>query len=146
MSAIRDPGRYLCAVTVAGLSDLPLFLHSRGLSNDAEARKKLAEMIGDPDAEYEELLEASPAFRADAIQTPLLIVHGTEDRRVDIEHAYRLRAMLDAHGKTYKWRTLEGAGHSLNSKQWIEVAEAMLTFIDGFLHPVTVESHPRRQN
>jgi dipeptidyl aminopeptidase/acylaminoacyl peptidase len=146
MSVIRDPKRYLCAVTVAGLSDLPLFLHSRGIANDPEARKKLAEMIGDPDAEYEELIEISPAFRADAIQTPILIVHGTEDRRVDIEHAYRLKAMLDAHGKTYNWRTLEGAGHSLNSKQWIEVAEALFTFVDGFLHPMTVEFHPRREN
>jgi dipeptidyl aminopeptidase/acylaminoacyl peptidase len=146
MSVIRDPGRYLCAVTVAGLSDLPLFLHSRGVSNDAEARKILAEMIGDPDAEYEELIEASPAFRADGIETPLLIVHGTDDRRVDIEHSYRLRAMLDAHGKTYEWRALEGAGHSLDSKQWIEVAEAMLTFVDGFLHPIAAKADLQRQN
>jgi dipeptidyl aminopeptidase/acylaminoacyl peptidase len=139
ISAIRKPNRYLCAVTIAGVSDLPLQLHSTGLGKTKEGRKELEKIFGDPTTEYDEMIAISPAYRADEIEIPVLIVHGTDDHRVDVEHAYRLKAMLEAHGKRYSWLLLKGAGHSPNSSEWLKVARALGLFVDDYLHPLEFE-------
>ena len=139
ISAIRKPNRYLCAVTIAGVSDLPLQLHSNLQGATKEDRKELEKVFGDPTTEYEEMIAISPAYRANEIDIPVLIVHGTEDRRVDVEHAYRLKAMLEAHGKRYSWYLLKGAGHSPTNSQWLEVARVLSLFVDDYLHPFKSE-------
>jgi len=137
ISAIRNPDRYLCAVTISGVSDLPLQLHSTGLWKTEEGRKELEKVYGDPTTEYEQLIAISPAYRADEIEIPVLIVHGTEDLRVDVEHAYRLKAMLEAHGKPYSWYLLNGARHSPTNKEWLAVARTLGLFVADYLHPPT---------
>jgi dipeptidyl aminopeptidase/acylaminoacyl peptidase len=62
-----------------------------------------------------------------------------DDRRVDVEHAYRLKAMLEAHGKPYSWLLLKGAGHSPTSSGWLKVARALSLFVDDYLHPIEFE-------
>ena len=139
ISAILKPNRYLCAVTIAGVSDLPLLLHSDLRGATEKVREAFGEIIGDPTTEYDELIAISPAYRADEIDIPILIVHGTEDRRVDVEHAYRLKAMLEAHGKRYSWHLMKGAGHSPTNSQWLEVARVLGMFVDDYLHPIYSE-------
>jgi dipeptidyl aminopeptidase/acylaminoacyl peptidase len=139
ISVMRRPDRYLCTATVAGISDVPLFLNSTGMTRTEEGRDALEKYIGDPETEYERLVSISPAYRADEIEIPVLIVHGTEDRRVDVEHAYRLKTMLKAHGKRYSWYLLKGAGHSPTNRQWLEVARVLSLFVDDYLHPFNSE-------
>jgi dipeptidyl aminopeptidase/acylaminoacyl peptidase len=139
ISVMRRPDRYLCTATVAGISDVPLFLNSTGMTKTEEGRDVLEKYIGDPETEYERLVSISPAYRADEIEIPVLIVHGTEDRRVDVEHAYRLKTALEAHGKPYSWYLLRGAGHSPTNRQWLEVARVLSLFVDDYLHPFESE-------
>jgi dipeptidyl aminopeptidase/acylaminoacyl peptidase len=138
VSAMRKPDRYLCAVTVAGVSDLPLQLHSNLQGATKRDKEDLKKVFGDPTTEYEEMAAISPVYRADEIEIPVLIVHGTEDRRVDVEHAYRLKAMLEAHGKTYSWHLMQGVGHSPDNTQMLEVARVLTMFVDDHLHAVEI--------
>jgi len=143
-STIRKPDQYLCAATIAGVSDVPLFLNAVSFTESEEDRKEIARLIGDPADEYDYLKSISPAYHADKIGVPILIVHGTRDYRVDIEHAYRLRTMLEVHGKIVDWHPMEDAGHSPDSKQMVEMAETLSTFIGKHLRPATRQSDPPR--
>ncbi len=146
ISAIQRPDRYLCAVTIAGVSDLPLQLISNLRGTTQKGRKEQEKLFGDPTTEYEEMIAISPAYRADEIQVPVLIVHGTEDWRVDVEHAYRLKTMLEAHGKPYSWLLLKGAGHSPTGAEWLKIARALGLFIDDYLHPFESEAAASPKN
>jgi dipeptidyl aminopeptidase/acylaminoacyl peptidase len=112
MSVIRWPERYRCASTLNGPSDLPLQFQSSDTVEYKGGYEALVEIIGDPDADFDHLVEISPAYNVDKLAVPVLVVHGDRDRRVDPDHAHRLRAMLVAHGKPYEWLVLSDTGHS----------------------------------
>jgi dipeptidyl aminopeptidase/acylaminoacyl peptidase len=59
-----------------------------------------------------------------------MIVHGTEDVRVDLEHARRLQRMLQMDGRPPVGLVFEKEGHGMEK---IENIEAMWTGIAGFL-------------
>ena len=69
------------------------------------------------------------------IDVPVLIAHATEDRRVDVEHAYRLKAMLDAHDKQVEWLLLRDAGHSPTQEQYARYFAKLRLFLDRHLNP-----------
>ncbi len=75
-------------------------------------RAEFAIRVGDRKLDYDEMKQHSPVYRVSEMETPVLIIHGDEDVRVDIEHAYRLIAMLDLHQKEYERYIVEGLGHS----------------------------------
>jgi len=114
MSVIRHPSRYRCAATHAGVTDLALMLTTADSTGTEEARAAWYEILGDPRVDYEAMKAVSPVYRVAEIQVPLLITHGSKDERVHIEHADRLRLMLDAHDKKYDWHLLEDHGHQFD--------------------------------
>ena len=132
-SVIRHPQRYRCAASLAGPSDVLLLFESTDFAMSDEGREWLVEVLGDPEVDREELISISPAYSAHRIEAPLLIAHGTDDHRVDIEHAYRLRLMLDAHGKRYDWLELTGAGHDLSYEQSILFSGRLRGFLSTHL-------------
>lgn len=84
MSVIRHPGRYRCAASINGPTDLPFLYHSsRFLHGTDEGRTYFRDFVGDPEEGYDELLTISPAYRAAEIQVPVLLVHATDDERVE---------------------------------------------------------------
>jgi dipeptidyl aminopeptidase/acylaminoacyl peptidase len=44
-------------------------------------------------------------------------MHGTDDNVVDIEHAFRLKQMLDKYNKPYDWYLYENGKHSFTDNQ-----------------------------
>lgn len=129
VSAIRRPDRYRCAASLNGPTDLPLLLQSSEIAWTEEGRRALIEIVGDPHTDLEHLVEISPVYQAHRIQVPVLIAFGTEDLRVDPEHAYRLRAMLELHAKRFQWVELPGAGHSPNREQYVRFARYLRDFV-----------------
>lgn len=93
MLAIRNPGRYRCAVARAAPADLPLLFTSSDWSSSPRTRGIVVEAIGDP--REPRMRENSPLYRADGLQVPVLLQHGGRDRRVSYEHAARLARRLD---------------------------------------------------
>lgn len=136
MTVIRHPDLYRCAATIAGPTDLGLLFNSDPYAHVEEGREAIAEIVGDPERDFERLIQNSPVYRVEEIQVPLLIAHGTLDRRVDIEHAYRLRMMLDLYGKPYEWLLMEGAHHSVTLEERGRFFRELWWFLTQHLMPL----------
>ena len=83
-------------VTWAGVSDAAATYWER-----VDMRRGLKRIVGGtPNRVPEKYDERTPLFDVAAINAPVLIVHGTSDEHVDIEHAYQLELYLQDAGKS----------------------------------------------
>lgn len=113
--ATLTPDLYRCAISVAGVGDLPAMIrHSR----DAKGRESLAtlywsKVIGDPVADADKLLRVSPRFQAANARAPILLLHGRDDTVVPLSQSTDMRDALTAAGKTVEFVELEAEDHHL---------------------------------
>lgn len=131
MGAVREPGLYRCVVGHAGVYDLEL-MHSTGdIRYTRLGQSYLGEVLGNDRS----LMRArSPAHNAERIEAPVLLVHGTDDSRVDYKHAGQMRRALEKHGKPYEWIPLRGEGHGITDEaSRAEVYTSILAFLDRHL-------------
>ncbi len=141
MGVIKEPELYACGVGYVGVYDLTWFREgdgsdfSRGTSRVARANfeRFMSTMVGeDPNS----LRPVSPVHHVDKIQAELFIVHGGNDVRVPVGHAYRLRDALDDIDKDYEWMIKEKEGHGFfNVDNRVELYDAMLTFFNRHIGP-----------
>jgi dipeptidyl aminopeptidase/acylaminoacyl peptidase len=91
MGVVKTPEFFRCAVSFAAVSDLQSLLEERRqfLGYELGAERQLGSLWSDRGR----LKATSPVNHADKIRTPLLIVHGAEDRVVPVEQS---RAMVEA--------------------------------------------------
>jgi len=142
-SAIRHPDRFRCVVSIAGVSDWTLSFTASDASFSAVGRKTLEKYIGDPVAHPDDIARISPVFRVDELKAPVMIVHGTEDERVDYENARRLIRMLNFVGRPPSVIRLDGEGHGITTFKNLEVAyPAIAAFLKSHLaeNPVATAS------
>lgn len=130
ISTVRWPGRFRCAVSVAGVTDRNLLYTASDLARTADMRKTLVEQWGDPTRDAELFRSTSPAYRHADIQVPVMLVHGSDDVRVDPEHLRRMQRMLELDGRPPVGLLFEGEGHSFVKYANIH---AMWRGIAGFL-------------
>ena len=108
------PDMYKCAVNYVGVTDLELLWETMPPQWEIFEEQQKVD-IGDPEKDKELLKARSPLNFVDRIQTPLYIVHGVRDWRVDIEHARKLRRELEKVGKKegedYYWMVKADEGH-----------------------------------
>lgn len=116
MLAINYPQHYRCAVSIAGVSDLPLLLNSPTRAGLERVDTWHKEQVGNAQTDYDTLKNISPAYLIDKLKSPILILHGEKDLNVDIEHANRLRLMLDKYNKPYVFHTYPEAGHNFEEE------------------------------
>ncbi len=112
MGAAKTPDLYQCAVSFAGVSDLPDLLR--------DARKYIGgkagtRHIGRLWTDRAMLAENSPARRADDIKIPVLLVHGDKDRVVDVDHSKKMRNALRKAGGTVEYVELKDGDHHLSA-------------------------------
>ncbi len=113
MSATREPDLYRCAVGFAGTYDLQAQSKDSTTADSWTGLRYLADVIGtDP----KELAAQSPVTHVGKLKAPVLIVHGTADRRVPFSQAKQLRAALEQAHKSYEWLEFSGEEHGL----WLE--------------------------
>jgi dipeptidyl aminopeptidase/acylaminoacyl peptidase len=105
-AATTDPGLFRCAVSIAGVSDLPElkwdhreFLRWGQLMNKGVGK------------EPAKLKNDSPRNHAASMTVPLLMIHGTRDYIVPPDQTKMMAAALDRAGKTYSNVLIEGADH-----------------------------------
>lgn len=116
-SAIRWPGRFRCAISMFGVSDRALFFTASDSGRSEEARKEMEKVLGNPNVDMDEMTASSPVYRYADLQVPLLLIHGTEDKRVDYEHARRIARMLEIAGRPPILIELDGEGHGIATAQ-----------------------------
>jgi dipeptidyl aminopeptidase/acylaminoacyl peptidase len=89
------------------------------------------------EAEFQAMLrEASPYYVADAIQAPVLLIHGERDTTAPVEESQRMADRLSALGKTVQLMVVPGAVHIFNFRQPEQAAvawEATLQWLDRYL-------------
>lgn len=128
-AVIRNPERYRCAASFAGVADWASMLKydRRYLTKQANARWQ-SRVTGDGDLD---LGSVSPTPQAARLTRPLLIAHGEDDSNVPVSQSKRLVAALKKAGnKDFQFVTYDGEGHGFadpaNQKDWFDRLDAFL--------------------
>ena len=132
MGVVKTPHQYRCAVSFAGVSDLPdLIAFEQDYLGGAESAERL---IGRVWGDRERLRATSPARQAERIQVPVLLVHGSVDRVVPVEQSADMAKALKRAGKTYRYIEQEGGDHHLTRYEHrLEFFKALEAFLDEHL-------------
>jgi dipeptidyl aminopeptidase/acylaminoacyl peptidase len=107
--AIKEGAPIKAAAVVGGLSDLIQFLEGKGKDKIKHVIRKL---VG-PD--IEEYKKRSAYDWPERINVPVLILHGEEDRVVDVSQAKKFGEKLKALGKPHELIIFPNGGHGLNN-------------------------------
>jgi dipeptidyl aminopeptidase/acylaminoacyl peptidase len=79
--------------------------------------KGTAQIWPDLDRNREAIIERRSAIRwADRIRTPVLIMHGTADEDIPVEHSQRMAAELARLGRTHRLLLFEGQQHRIGAR------------------------------
>lgn len=134
--ATLHPAAYRCAVSVAGLSDLPRAIGdtSRAYGEDAGSLRYWREVMGDPRTGAQRLIDASPSRRVGSDTAPILLFHGEQDTVVPIEQSRTMKQALAAVGRTDELVLLQGDDHYLSqSATRTRMLAALSAFLDRHL-------------
>ncbi len=133
MLTIRNPERYRCAASFAGVTDLFLLFSASDWQHDESIVDLKKEWYGDPDAEPQSLRERSPVYLAEHIHNPVFLAQGGEDYRVDPEHYYRMQLVLDQFDKTYEDVFYPETGHGFDkAENAVDFHRRLLAFLQRY--------------
>lgn len=127
--AIRNPDRYRCAVSMAGVTDLRMMLRydKRQFAATRYARRWESRVAGE---EKRDLDAVSPLVHAKRLSVPLLLVHGEKDNNVPYIQASKLRDALVAAGKPVEFVPYPDEGHGFvkteNNVDFMKRVEAFM--------------------
>jgi dipeptidyl aminopeptidase/acylaminoacyl peptidase len=112
MGVVKTPDFYQCAISVNGVSNV------YDLVKDNRAfwlgYNVVDEQIGNDNANLKSI---SPVNHADKIKVPVLLIHGADDRQVEIKHSYEMRDALEKAGKQVTFLELPHEDHYLTNEQ-----------------------------
>lgn len=123
-AAQRDGKLYRCAVSFAGVSDLPALLrYDRRFLMSGRSNDWLREQAPD-------LKGVSPINFADAFGAPILLVHGKDDRRVPVKQSRELADKLRKAGKNVRYvEQPKGDHHFSRGEDRLQFLEELETFL-----------------
>ncbi len=108
MATVKTPDLFQCAVSIAGVAKLDdVVVRSMAFTNV----KFVKNQIGD---DTDDLKARSPYYHAEKVKTPILLIHGDEDRVVDVSQSRDMAAELKAHDKPVEYVELEAGDHYLS--------------------------------
>jgi len=136
MGVVKTPDFYRCAISVNGVANVfDLVKDNRAFWRSYNV---VDEQIGNDNAT---LRAISPVNFTDKIKVPVLLVHGTDDRQVKIEHSYQMRDALQKSKKDVTFVELPSEDHYLsNEKNRIDTFRAMDAFLDKCLPVKTAKT------
>ena len=135
MSIAREPDLYKCSAAGAGALDLEEQYNNSDFAEDTRwGHKYLDKVIGPT---KEDRLAASPISHIDKIKTPVLLIHGEEDRRVTVENSRKFAEEMKKAGKPlYKYVELANEPHSpSNPENWTRVFTEVIDFLEKHIGP-----------
>ena len=92
------------------------------------------EMVGHPERDAAHMSAASPAMHIDQITTPLLVVQGANDPRVNIDESDQIVEGLRARGIDVPYMVKYNEGHGFsNEENQFEFYKAMCGFLSKYL-------------
>lgn len=123
VAAARTSQLYQCTVAGAAVFDTVLQWQFDRRGMDGEVLKRYVA--------YKEA-GVDPIDEVEKVNVPMLVVHGTVDPRVLLDHATRYVKLLEEHEKPHKYVRLEGAGHGYSTLLYdhqLEFFTAMIDFL-----------------
>ncbi len=129
-----SPGVFAAGIDICGMSDLTTFYRDTEPWIGAAAVSK----YGHPEHDRVLLEELSPLRRADAIDVPLLVVHGELDTNVPIGEARQIVAALRGLDRQVDYLELAGEGHDYRrAESRRTLTRSAVGFLAAHLRPVT---------
>lgn len=116
MGIVKDPDLYACAVDYVGVSNLFTFLQTIP-PYWKPMLDMMHEMVGDPVADSLMLAQNSPALNADKIKTPLFVVQGAHDPRVNKDESDQMVEALKARGIEVQYMVKYDEGHGFRLEE-----------------------------
>ncbi|WJG10135.1 prolyl oligopeptidase family serine peptidase [Aliiglaciecola sp. LCG003] len=124
MGIVKTPDLYKCAVSFAGVSNLKkLVISARKYTN----AKFVKNQIGD---DYDDLENRSPYYNVEKIKTPILLIHGQDDRVVNVAQSREMADELEDEDKEFEYIELEHGDHNLSVQK---NRSALFDALDAFL-------------
>jgi dipeptidyl aminopeptidase/acylaminoacyl peptidase len=132
---------FRAAVAIAGLYDLAgdYAWMSHGITpfmNWSESGQ--GRMGTHPWGDLQRYIANSPYYRADKINTPLLLIHGSNDDGSPVEGAEKMFIALKRLNKTAQLAIYEKEGHTVDNwslAKAVDATERILKFLNTYLHP-----------
>lgn len=127
--ATRNPERYRCAVSFAGISDMARNLkYQLNSFGNRQAREKWRKRVqGDPTFD---LASISPLQQIDRLKIPVMLVHGSDDQTVPPKQSRIYAEALKAAGKPHEYYEIPDEGHGFsspaNAQLWYDRLDAFL--------------------
>lgn len=122
------PDLYACAVSYVGVSNLFTFMKTFP-PYWRPYLEMMYTMVGDPEKEEEAMRAASPALHVDKIKTPLFVIQGANDPRVNIDESDQIVRSLRARKIDVPYMVKYNEGHGFhNEENRFEVYKAMMGF------------------
>lgn len=113
---VKDPDLYACAIDYVGVSNLFSFLQTIP-PYWKPMLDQMYEMVGHPETQAEMLRANSPALNADRIETPLLVVQGANDPRVNINESNQMVEALRKRGVVVDYMVKDNEGHGFHNEE-----------------------------
>ena len=127
------PELYACAIDFVGVSNLFTFMNTIP-PYWKPYLDMLHEMVGDPTVDKARMTEASPVFHVDKIKTPLLVVQGANDPRVNIDESDQIVSSLRSRGIDVPYLVKYDEGHGfMKEENKFEFYQTMLGFLWKYL-------------
>lgn len=127
------PDLYCCAVDYVGVSNLLTFLKTIPPYWKPYLEMMYA-MVGHPEEDQEMMEAYSPALHTDRIKTPLLVIQGANDPRVNIDEADQIVRSLRERDIEVPYMVKYDEGHGFhNEENKFEVYRVMMGFLGRYL-------------
>ena len=125
-----DPGIYNCAVSLAGISDIKAFMAKELEWNNYDSNGSgvmyWKRYLGD-DKAWDDI---SPIKHIDAINVPVLLIHGKDDTVVPYEQSTEMYDAMNKAGKSVEMVQLSQEDHWMSREPTrIQVVQSMVNFI-----------------
>lgn len=123
--AVATPDDYRCALAGGGVYDLfEMQRWSRAVrGQNSSTFEYWTTQLGDPNDNYDDLINRSPARNLDKLKVPVFLFHGKRDNIVPIEQAEMLRDRLRSAGADFEYVVMPKAGHQFGAPRTEEPRE-----------------------
>ena len=127
--ATRNPERWRCSVSFAGIADVGRQLkYQMNSDSNKQSRERWRQKV-QGDAAFD-LRTVSGLYNIDRLTVPIMLVHGDRDQTVPVKQSRSYAEALKAAGKTYEYHELAGEGHGFstaaNAQTWYDRLDAFL--------------------
>jgi dipeptidyl aminopeptidase/acylaminoacyl peptidase len=133
--ATLTPDRYRCAISIAGVSDLPRMVEVT--ARDSGSRfSGISDWWSGSMGDAERQRRVSPVNHAEQVRAQVLLMHGDNDSVVPLEQSQRMVSAMRSAGKETRLVVLTGEDHNLsNASTRIQMLREMETFLAQHMRP-----------